>query len=61
MDTPYRLGKLLNEIGLSFGRNRLVTLAVDLTMPSESLFHGPVGEISKKMKERKGEFILIVH
>ena len=61
MDTPYRLEKLLKEISISFGSNRLVTLAVDLTMPSESLFHGPVGEISKKMKARKGEFILIVH
>jgi 16S rRNA (cytidine1402-2'-O)-methyltransferase len=61
MDTPYRLGKLLNEIGLSFGRNRRVTLAIDLTLPSESLLHGPVGEISKKVKDRKGEFILIVH
>ena len=61
MDTPYRLGKLLNEISLSFGRNHVVTLGVDLTMPSESLLHGPVGEISVKMKDRKGEFILIVH
>ena len=61
MDTPYRLGKLLNEIGFCFGRNRLVTLAVDLTMPSESLLHGPVGEISKKMQGRKCEFVLIVH
>ena len=46
---------------VSFGSNRLVTLAFDLTMPSEKIIHGPVGEISKKMKDRKGEFILIVH
>ena len=61
MDTPYRMGKLLNEIGLSFGKNRQVTLAVDLTLPSESLLHGPVGEITKRVQERKCEFILIVH
>jgi len=61
MDTPYRLEKLLHEISLSFGKNHLVTLAIDLTMPSENLLHGPVGEISKKVKDRKGEFILIVH
>ncbi len=61
MDTPYRLGKLLNEIGSSFGKNHLVTLAVDLTMPNENILHGPVGEILIKMKDRKGEFILIVH
>ena len=61
MDTPYRMGKLLNEIGLSFGKNRQVTLAVDLTLPSENLLHGPVGEITKRVQERKCEFILIVH
>jgi len=61
MDTPYRLGKLLNEISVSFGSNRQITLAIDLTMPSEKILHGPVGEISKKMKDRKGEFILIVY
>ena len=61
MDTPYRMGKLLKEISISFGSNRLISLAVDLTMPSESLLHGPVGEVSKKMKDRKGEFILILH
>lgn len=61
MDTPYRMGKLLNEIGSSFGKNQLVTLAVDLTMPNENIMHGPVGDISIKMKDRKGEFILVVH
>jgi 16S rRNA (cytidine1402-2'-O)-methyltransferase len=61
MDTPYRMGKLLNEITMAFGKNRLVTLAVDLTMPAESLLHGSVEEISKKVKDRKGEFILIVY
>ena len=61
MDTPYRMGKLLGEIGTNFGKNRLVTLAVDLTLPAESLLHGPVGEVSKRVKDRKGEFILILH
>jgi 16S rRNA (cytidine1402-2'-O)-methyltransferase len=61
MDTPYRMGTLLHEISLAFGKNHPVTLAVDLTMPAESLFHGPVGEIIKEVKDRKGEFILIVH
>jgi 16S rRNA (cytidine1402-2'-O)-methyltransferase len=61
MDTPYRLGKLLNEIAFSFGKSRLATLAVDLTMPNENILHGPVGEIAVLMKDQKREFILIVH
>jgi 16S rRNA (cytidine1402-2'-O)-methyltransferase len=61
MDTPYRLGKLLSEIANAFGKSRLITLAVDLTMPAECLLHGPVGDIAKKVVSRKGEFILIVH
>ena len=61
MDTPYRMGKLLSEIASNFGKNRLITLAVDLTMPAESLLHGTVGEISISVKDRKGEFILILH
>ena len=61
MDTPYRMGKLLGEIGANLGKNRLATLAVDLTLPDESLLHGPVGEVSRSVKDRKGEFILILH
>jgi 16S rRNA (cytidine1402-2'-O)-methyltransferase len=61
MDTPYRLGKILKEIGMNFGKDRLITLAFDLTYPSETLLHGPVNEISQKMKDKKGEFILILH
>ena len=61
MDTPYRLGKLLGEVGTNFGKNRLVTLAIDLTLPAENLLHGPVGEISQRIKDRKAEFILILH
>jgi 16S rRNA (cytidine1402-2'-O)-methyltransferase len=61
MDTPYRLGKLLSEVKVNFGKNRLITLAIDLTLPVECLFHGPISEISQNVKDRKGEFILILH
>ncbi len=61
MDTPYRMGKLINEIGSTFGKNHLITLAIDLSLPSESLLHGPANEIMEKVKNQKSEFILIVH
>ena len=61
MDTPYRLGKLLVEVKQNFGPGILVTLALDLTMKSEAVFHGTVQEVIKKTGTRKGEFILIVY
>ena len=61
MDAPYRLMKLLAEVSSVFGNNRMVTLAFDLTLPDEKILHAPVCEIIKKMTDRKGEFILIVH
>ena len=61
MDTPYRMGKLVNEIGLQFGKDQIVSLAVDLTLPTEALFFGRVGEVAVNINKRKGEFILIVY
>lgn len=61
MDTPYRMGKLLSEIAQNFGKNRIVTLALDLTLPEENLLHGHVGEVMSVVKDRKSEFILILH
>lgn len=61
MDTPYRLGKLLEEVKENFGARKLITLAIDLTQKSESVIHGPVQEVIKKAGNRKGEFILILH
>jgi 16S rRNA (cytidine1402-2'-O)-methyltransferase len=61
MDTPYRLGKLLDEVKEFFGAGKLITLAIDLTQKSESVIHGPVQEVIKKANSRKGEFILILH
>jgi 16S rRNA (cytidine1402-2'-O)-methyltransferase len=61
MDTPYRLGKLLEEIKEFFGAGKLITIAIDLTQESESVIHGPASEVIKKAGSRKGEFILILH
>lgn len=61
MDTPYRLGKLLDEVKGNFGPRKLVTLAIDLTLENEELLHGTIQDICAKVKGRKGEFILIVH
>jgi 16S rRNA (cytidine1402-2'-O)-methyltransferase len=61
MDTPYRLEKLLLEVRQSFGKNRLITLALDLTLESEKILHGTINEILPQIKNRKSEFMLIVY
>ena len=61
MDAPYRLSRSLSEVITTFGRGRMITLAFNLTLPSENVLHDTAEHILQKMKDKKGEFILIVH
>ncbi|MCD6577020.1 MAG: 16S rRNA (cytidine(1402)-2'-O)-methyltransferase [Anaerolineaceae bacterium] len=61
MDAPYRLPRLLSEVIEVFGKACLITLAFDLTLATEKVLHGSIEHILKKMIDKKGEFILIVH
>lgn len=61
MDAPYRLSRLLSEVIAAFGRERTITLAFNLTLPDEKVMHDTAEHILQKMKDKKGEFILIVH
>ena len=61
MDTPYRLNRLLDEIGSAYGKGRRITLACDLTLPSESIFRGTIKQVQQKVTDRKAEFILVIH
>jgi 16S rRNA (cytidine1402-2'-O)-methyltransferase len=61
MDTPYRMIAVLEDVSKTFGKGAQITLACDLTLPKESIFRGPVGEIKGQVSQRKAEFILIIH
>ncbi len=61
MDTPYRMGALLGDVAEVFGKGQRVTLALDLTQPGETILRGGADEVMKKVTNRKGEFILVVH
>jgi 16S rRNA (cytidine1402-2'-O)-methyltransferase len=61
MDTPYRLGKLLEEVESVFGKYRQATLALDISLPGELILHATLGDIRKRVQARKGEFVLIVY
>lgn len=60
MDTPYRLGSLLDDVIKVFGKNQWVTVAFDLTLPTEFIFRGEAGAVREQIGQRKGEFIMIV-
>ena len=53
MDTPYRLNRLLDEIGSAYGKGRRITLACDLTLPSEKIFRGTIKQVQEKVADRK--------
>lgn len=61
MDTPYRLGAVLEDIAKVFGPNKQATLACDLTQHTETVLRGEVGDILAQIQGRKAEFVLIVH
>ncbi len=61
MDAPYRLSRLLSDVSDSFGKLCRVTMAFDLTLPTEIILNGSIQEIQKNMNDKKGEFILILY
>ncbi len=61
MDAPYRLAALLGDLGEVYGRETVITLAMDLTLPGETIFRGSIAEAEKTQGQRKSEFVLIVH
>jgi 16S rRNA (cytidine1402-2'-O)-methyltransferase len=60
MDTPYRLGALLDDVVKAYGKGIWVTVAFDMTLPTETIYRGEATEVRKQIGPRKGEFILIV-
>lgn len=61
MDTPYRMTALLKSVAATFGKNRLATLAMNLTEPNERILTDTVTTILNKVQNLKAEFILILH
>ncbi|HCS39727.1 MAG TPA: 16S rRNA (cytidine(1402)-2'-O)-methyltransferase [Anaerolineaceae bacterium] len=60
MDTPYRLGALLDDVIKVFGKGIWVTVGYDMTLPTETIYRGEAETVRKQIGPRKGEFIMIV-
>jgi len=61
MDTPYRLAALLEEISRAFGAGQTILLAMDLTLPGETILRGAVAAVRQQVGSRKAEFVLVIH
>ncbi len=62
METPYRFKPLMEDCLVTFGRERRAVVAVDLTMQTEKIIRGKLGEIDREFKKTpfKAEFVLII-
>lgn len=60
MDTPYRLGSLLNELKENMGKKRKIFVATELNKPQEKLYRGSIETILKSMPKEKSEFIIVL-
>lgn len=61
MDTPYRMGALLEDVIKVFGKGQRLTLVTDISLPGEKIYRGGAGEVRAQVGPRKAEFILILH
>lgn len=61
MDAPYRLVPLLDDLDEVYGGGATITLAMDITLPGETIFRGTISEAKKSLSQRKSEFVMVVH
>ena len=61
LDTPYRLYDILDLVDEIFGRRQNVTLACNLTQQDECIYQGELEIVRKELKQKKAEFVLIIH
>jgi len=62
METPYRFKALIEDCLSTFGRDRRAVVAVDLTMETEKIIRGRLGDIEREFKKEpfKAEFVLVL-
>lgn len=60
LDTPYRLTQVLEAIIKIFGKNKSISLCLDITTESEELIVDEVYNLLSKYKGQKREFVIII-
>jgi 16S rRNA (cytidine1402-2'-O)-methyltransferase len=62
MEAPYRFKPLIEDCLMAFGRDRRAVAAVDLTMETEKIIRGRLGDIEMEFRKTpfKAEFVLVI-
>ncbi|WP_300365143.1 SAM-dependent methyltransferase [Brachyspira sp.] len=61
LDTPYRLGKVLNAVKKIYSKDKEIALCLDLTTENEEIVLDSISSICSKYQDnKKREFVLIV-
>ncbi|CRF31486.1 tetrapyrrole methylase [Brachyspira suanatina] len=61
LDTPYRLGKVLNAIKKVYSKDKEIALCLDITTESEEIIIDRVSDILAKYQEsKKREFVIVI-
>lgn len=63
-EAPHRIAATLADLAATFGRDRLATVARELTKVHETLYRGTLGELAERAREdetvRRGELTVVV-
>ncbi|MEI0478120.1 SAM-dependent methyltransferase [Brachyspira pulli] len=61
LDTPYRLGKVLNAVKKVYSKDRQVALCLDITTDNEEIIIDEISNICAKYQDnKKREFVLVI-
>lgn len=61
LDTPYRLGKVLNAVKKVYSKDRQVALCLDITTNNEEIIIDEISNICAKYQDnKKREFVLVI-
>ena len=61
LDTPYRLGKVLNAVKKVYSKDRQVALCLDITTDNEEIIIDEISNICSKYQDnKKREFVLVI-
>ncbi len=60
MDTPYRLSRTIADLAFTWPERKAL-LGLNLTMPEEEVFEDTLFNLSKKVADKKAEFILLIY
>ncbi len=61
LDTPYRLGKVLNAVKKVYSKHKIIALCLDITYDSEEIVIDKISNICGKYQDNKTrEFVLVI-